>query len=102
MIFRTISKKTNIPITIEDSTEYTAASYKGKDVSEMLFHLYENAGKDKEKAQRGIIVVDEIDKKISKGDHATFTSAVIQSLLKMMEGHVYTLVWRKSLKKGKR
>ena len=90
-IFRTISKKTNIPITIEDSTEYTAASYKGKDVSEMLFHLYENAGKDKEKAQRGIIVVDEIDKKISKGDHATFTSAVIQSLLKMMEGHVYTL-----------
>ncbi len=89
-IFRTISKKTNIPITIEDSTEYTAASYKGKDVSEMLFHLYENAGKDKEKAQRGIIVVDEIDKKISKGDHATFTSAVIQSLLKMMEGHVYT------------
>lgn len=90
-IFRTISKKTNIPITIEDSTEYTAASYKGKDVSEMLLHLYENAGKDKEKAQRGIIVVDEIDKKISKGDHATFTSAVIQSLLKMMEGHTYTL-----------
>ena len=35
-IFRTISKKTNIPITIEDSTEYTAASYKGKDVSEMI------------------------------------------------------------------
>ncbi len=90
-IFRTINKKTNIPITIEDSTEYTAASYKGKDVSEMLLHLYENAGKDKEKAQRGIIVVDEIDKKISKGDHATFTSAVIQSLLKMMEGHTYTL-----------
>ena len=53
-IFRTISKKTNIPITIEDSTEYTAASYKGKDVSEMLLHLYENAGKDKEKAQRFI------------------------------------------------
>lgn len=91
-IFRTISKKTNLPITIEDSTEYTAASYKGKDVSEMLLHLYENSGKDIERAQRGIVVVDEIDKKVSKGDHATFTSAVIQSLLKMMEGHKYQLI----------
>lgn len=91
-IFRTISKKTNLPITIEDSTEYTAASYKGKDVSEMLLHLYENSGKDIERAQRGIVVVDEIDKKVSKGDHATFTSAVIQSLLKMMEGHQYQLI----------
>lgn len=91
-IFRTISKKTDLPITIEDSTEYTAASYKGKDVSEMLLHLYENSGKDIEKAQRGIVVVDEIDKKVSKGEHATFTSAVIQSLLKMMEGHKYQLI----------
>ena len=91
-IFRTISKKTDLPITIEDSTEYTAASYKGKDVTEMLLHLYENSGKDIEKAQRGIVVVDEIDKKVSKGEHATFTSAVIQSLLKMMEGHKYQLI----------
>ena len=91
-IFRTISKKTDLPITIEDSTEYTAASYKGKDVTEMLLHLYENSGKDIERAQRGIVVVDEIDKKVSKGDHATFTSAVIQSLLKMMEGHKYQLI----------
>lgn len=91
-IFRTISKKTDLPITIEDSTEYTAASYKGKDVTEMLLHLYENSGKDIERAQRGIIVVDEIDKKVSKGEHATFTSAVIQSLLKMMEGHKYQLI----------
>lgn len=90
-IFRAISKKTNLPITIEDSTEYTAASYKGKDVTEMLIHLYENANRDLERAQRGIVVVDEIDKKVSKGDHETYTTAVINSLLKMMEGQKYIL-----------
>lgn len=90
-IFRAISKKTNLPITIEDSTEYTAASYKGKDVTEMLIHLYENANRDLERAQKGIVVVDEIDKKVSKGDHETYTTAVINSLLKMMEGQKYVL-----------
>lgn len=90
-IFRTIRKKTDIPIIIEDSTEYTAASFKGKDVNEMLLHLYESANKDLEKAQTGIIVVDEIDKKVADQSHATYTSAVIESLLKMMEGHTYII-----------
>lgn len=90
-IFKTISRYTKLPIAIEDSTEYTAASYKGKDVTEMLMHLYENAGRNLESAQRGILVIDEIDKKVSSGDHATYTSAVIECLLKMMEGHTYAL-----------
>ncbi|NLC47786.1 MAG: AAA domain-containing protein [Tenericutes bacterium] len=91
-IFRCISKHSNIPITIEDSSEYTAPSYKGKDVSEMLIHLYENADRDIEKAQRGILVLDEIDKKASNNkEHVTYTSAVIESLIKMMEGHTYYL-----------
>ncbi len=95
-IFRCISKCTSLPIAIEDSTEYTAASYKGKDVTEMLSHLLDNADGDLNMAQRGILIVDEIDKKVSgSGEHATYTSAVIQSLLKMMEGHTYIIQGKK-------
>lgn len=91
-IFKSLSENFDVPITIEDSNEYTAASYKGKDVNEMLAHLLDSAGGDIEKAERGILVVDEIDKKISpSGEHDTYTSAVINSLLKMMEGHTYRI-----------
>lgn len=91
-IFRTISRNFDIPISIEDSNEYTAASYKGKDMDEMLIHLYKNAGNDIERAQRGILVIDEIDKKAGNGnEHETFKSAVINSLLKMIEGHTYDI-----------
>ncbi len=89
-IFRVIRKNFDIPIAFEDATEYTAASFKGKDVIEMLAHLLDDAEGDIEKAQRGILVIDEIDKKVShSGEHETYTTAVINSLLKMMEGHVY-------------
>ena len=88
--FRIINKNLGIPIVFEDSTEYTAAGYVGKTVTDVLQRLYENAGHDLEKAQRGIIIFDEIDKKISKsGDHEIYTKAVIDSLLKMAEGHKY-------------
>lgn len=89
-VFRSIHENFGIPVAFEDSNEYTAASYKGKDVTEMLLHLYENADQDIEKAQRGILIIDEIDKKAGS-EHETFTSAVINSLLKMMEGHVYNI-----------
>ena len=89
-IFRSIHENFGIPVAFEDSNEYTASGYKGKDITEMLLHLYESADGDIEKAQRGILVVDEIDKKAGN-EHEVFTSAVINSLLKMMEGHVYTL-----------
>ena len=89
-IFRSIHEQFDVPVAFEDSNEYTAASFKGKDVTEMLMHLYRNANGDIEKAQRGILIIDEIDKKAGK-EHETFTSAVINSLLKMMEGHVYNV-----------
>lgn len=89
-IFRCISKMTGIPITMEDSTEYTASGFKGKDVTDILYNLYLNADRDIEKAQRGIILIDEIDKKIStRSEVEVYTKAVIDSLLKMAEGHVY-------------
>ena len=87
-IFRSIHENFDVPVAFEDSNEYTASSYKGKDVTEMLAHLYENADGDIDKAQRGILIVDEIDKKAGS-EHETFTAAVINSLLKMMEGHIY-------------
>lgn len=91
-IFRTISSEFDIPIQIEDSNEYTAASYKGKDVSEMLVHLLDTAHGDIQKAERGILVIDEIDKKVSQNkEHETYTSAVIKSLLTMAEGQIYVL-----------
>ena len=89
-IFRCISNISDIPITIEDSTEYTANGYKGKDVTDMLYNLYINSGMDVERAEKGIILIDEIDKKISKRDDIeVYTKAVLDSLLKMSEGHLY-------------
>lgn len=90
-IFRCISKIADLPMTLEDSTEYTANGYKGKDVTDMLYNLYLSAGRDIQKAQRGIIIVDEIDKKILDGGDGAqiYTKAVLDSLLKMAEGHVY-------------
>ena len=97
-IFRVIQEKNMVPVTIEDSTEYTASGYKGKDVIEMLSHLIDKANGDIEKAQRGIIVLDEVDKKVSSsGDHDIYTSAVIDSLLKMMEGHIYSVPVSKNI-----
>ena len=89
-IFRCISKELGIPVTFEDSTEYTAAGYVGKSVSDMLYNLFLSADGDIHKAERGIIIVDEIDKKISgDGQHDVYTKAVLDSLLKMAEGHKY-------------
>ena len=96
-IFRVIHDEFDIPITFEDSNEYTASGYKGKDTIEMLQHLIQNAGGDIEKAQRGILAVDEIDKKVSGDEqHAVYAGAVINSLLKMMEGHVYNVPYGKN------
>lgn len=91
-IFRCISDYTNIPVVTEDSTEFTAQGYKGKDVTDMLYHLYLAAEGNIEKAQRGIIVIDEIDKKISGNpDNEVYSKAVLDSLLKMAEGHHYKI-----------
>lgn len=89
-IFRCIGKQLDIPVINEDSTEYTAAGYVGKSVTDMLYNLYLAANGDIKKAERGIIIADEIDKKVSgNSQHEVYTTAVLDALLKMSEGHKY-------------
>lgn len=96
-IFRQISNISELPIVIEDATEYSITSFQGKDVTEILAHLYIESGRNLEKAQNGIVVIDEIDKKISNNpQHYTYAKGVMDSFLKMAEGHVYELDKRTS------
>ena len=89
-IIRCISDYCNIPFAKEDAGEYTATGYKGKDVLEIIAHLIDSANGDIQAAERGIIYIDEIDKKVcNTGDQGQFDASVINALLKMMEGHVY-------------
>lgn len=90
-IFRTISEVINIPITIEDSEQYSAVGYDGANISEMLIKLYNNAGKDLELAQKGILVIDEIDKKISSSKDDVSGNRILNSLLSLMEGTNFRL-----------
>ena len=82
-----IAKRLNIPYTIEDATKYTQEGYYGADVNEMILNLLENANMDIKKAHKGIIVIDEIDKKA--GHEVSYDVAgteVLKSLLKIIEG----------------
>ena len=85
-IFRSIAEKINIPITIEDSEQYSAVGYVGASISDMLVKLYNNANGNLELAQRGILVIDEIDKKISKDKDDVSGNRILNSLLSLMEG----------------
>ena len=96
-IFRQIRNISDLPVVIEDATEYSITSFQGKDVTEILAHLYLEAGGNLDKAQHGIVVIDEIDKKISSNpQHYTYAKGVIDSFLKMAEGHIYELDKRTS------
>ena len=80
----------NLPYTIEDATKYTMEGYQGKSVSGMIKNLYKNAGKDIEKAQSGVVIIDEIDKKSSKtvSNRRDISGVeVLNSLLKIIEGN---------------
>lgn len=93
-IFRRISNIANVPMIIEDANEFTAAGYVGRTVTDVLVNLYNAADGDLRKAENGIILMDEIDKKAGErgSDNMEVTKgAVIQSLLKMIEGHVYPI-----------
>lgn len=81
-----IAKRLNVPYTIEDATRYTKTGYYGADVEDMVFNLIENANKDLKKAQQGIIVIDEIDKKVSGDLYDVGGNEVLKSLLKIIEG----------------
>jgi ATP-dependent Clp protease ATP-binding subunit ClpX len=93
-IARTLANCLEVPFTVADATEYTEAGYYGKDVEVMVGELLHRADQDVEKAQRGIVFIDEIDK-IARRSQGARTGAgsrdiggegVQQSLLKMLEG----------------
>lgn len=81
-----IAKRLHMPYTIEDANEYTQVGYYGANVKDMIYNLLDNANQDIKLAQQGIIVIDEIDKKVSRDDQDISGTRVLKSLLKIIEG----------------
>jgi len=91
LIAETLSRFLDVPLAIADATSLTEAGYVGDDVESIISRLLQVANFDKAKAERGIIFIDEIDKKARKSDNASITrdvsgEGVQQALLKMIEG----------------
>ena len=83
-----IARILKVPYSIEDATKYTSEGYYGADVTDMVYNLVENAGYDFEKARKGILAIDEIDKKLGHEDTSNDVAGVevLKSLLKIIEG----------------
>ena len=93
LLAKSIAKLLDVPFTIVDATVLTQAGYVGEDVESLLSRLLQEADYNLQKAERGIVFIDEIDKIARKGDNPSITrdvsgEGVQQALLKLLEGSV--------------
>lgn len=94
LIATAISEYLDIPMKVYNTTGLTSSGYIGKSVEDIMVALLANAKGDIEKAQKGIVVLDELDKKGSKKANDPAYSGVLNELLPFVEGSVYTIKYK--------